>query len=97
MQKRLGHIDYSSKPYKYFDMNGEEIKEGDTIVYYEIDKDENLIKTDHTEKIYLLSDECSLGTDATNKSWVESGKASPCEYGCYPLEMGDLNSCAVVK
>lgn len=28
----------------------------------------------------------TLGTDATNPSWIASGRAVPCEYGIYPLE-----------
>ena len=37
-----------------------------------------------------------LGIDATNPSWIASGKARPCEYGIYPLDADDL-SCIVLK
>lgn len=93
--KRLGKIDYSSTPYKYYDMFGNEIKENDTIIYYTFDEDGKPVKTNRSERVYLLDDDCSLGTDATNPNWIKSGRAVPCEYGCYPLELSDLNSCIV--
>lgn len=64
---------------RYFDKHGVEITEGCTIKYDHADK--SLIRY---EKVYLTA-EGELGTDATNPSWIESGKAVHCEYGIYPL------------
>lgn len=70
-----------SKPgtYRYFDKNGTELKDGDTICY----------ASGRTEKLYRTTDG-RLGTDATNPSWIASGRAEPCEYGIYPLEHGEM-------
>lgn len=61
-----------SKPgtYSYFDKNGTELKEGDTIMY----------ASGRKEKLYRTTHGC-LETDATNPSWIASGRADPCEYG----------------
>lgn len=64
----------------YYDMNGNEIHEGDT-VYDQI--------TGNHIKVYLTT-EGKLGIDATNPKWIESGHATPCEYGIYPLTVNDL-------
>lgn len=40
-------------------------------------------------KLYLTVDG-RLGTDATNPSWLESGRAFPCEWGIYPLENKEM-------
>lgn len=81
----MKHIDYSTNPYKYYDKNGTEILEGDII-----------IMNGRRQKVYLLEDECSLGTDATNPRWIETGRAVPCEYGCYPLNNDDLEDAILV-
>lgn len=65
---------------RYFDKNGVELFEGDEIVHE---------SDGRVEKLYL-TDDGSLGTDATNPDWVASGKAQPCEYGIYPLYEEDL-------
>lgn len=64
---------------RYFDKNGTELHDGDTIVWDD----------GKTEKIYL-TDQGKLGTDATRKSWVEKGLAAPCEYGIYSLPEHEL-------
>ncbi len=70
--------------FRYFDKNGTELSEGD-IIRYEDGRWECLYLTDGGE----------LGVDATNKSWIESGRAVPCEYGIYPLTYDDVKE--VVK
>ena len=68
-----------SGTYRYFDKNGIELKDGDTVMY----------DNGHKEKLYLTTNG-RLGTDATNPSWIESGRALPCEYGIYPLEYSEM-------
>ncbi len=65
--------------HRYFDKNGTELKEGDTIAYAD----------GRREKSYLTT-ENQLGTDATNPTWIESDRAVPCEYGIYPIEVPEL-------
>lgn len=69
----------------YFDKNGVEIKAGDKIILSEGEK---------PREVYLCADG-QLGVDATNPTWIESGRAEPCEYGVYPLTLADTQ-CAVV-
>lgn len=71
--------------HRYFDRNGVEITEGCKIRY------ENGI----IEKVYLTT-EGELGIDATNPSWIKSGRAEPCEYGIYPLGYNETNEVEVV-
>ena len=47
------------------------------------------------EKLYLTADG-RLGTDATNPSWVKSGRAVSCEYGIYPLEYEEMREISKV-
>lgn len=70
--------------YIYFDRNGAMLQDGDIIVYAD----------GREEKVYESTDG-RLGTDATNKHWIETGRAVPCEYGLYPLEYEELKE--VVK
>lgn len=46
--------------------------------------------------IDALNDD-QLGTDATNPSWIKSGRAIPCEYGLYPLGHIETNEVEVVE
>lgn len=71
---------------RYFDKNGTEITEGCKIKYL----------SGQVETVYLTEDE-QLGTDATNKSWIESGRAVPCEFGIYPLTLEETNEVEVVE
>lgn len=64
---------------RYFDKNGVELHNGDTVV-----------ADDGSKKVLYLTTNGELGTDATNPLWVESGRAAPCEYGIYPLTEADL-------
>lgn len=70
--------------YTYYDKNGNILHEGDIIIYDD-GKEEKLYETE----------EGFLGTDATNRLWIETGRAVPCEYGVYPLEYEELKE--VVK
>ena len=65
--------------YRYFDKNGVELHDGDMIKW----------ESGLVEKVYATV-HGFLGTDATNPKWIESGRAVPCEYGCYPLHDRDL-------
>ena len=78
-----GKIVMDNGAYRYFDKNGVELHDGDTIVW----------DSGKKEKVYL-TDQDQLGTDATNPKWIESGRAVPCEYGIYPLELSDMKEIA---
>ena len=69
-----------NKKYHYFDKEGNELHDGDTIKW----------DNGKTEKVYATV-HGYLGTDATNPTWIASGRASECEYGVYPLELTDMN------
>ena len=78
IEEKTEHTDY-----RYFDMNGIEIHEGD----YILNVDDGSV-----QKVYL-GESRQLGTDATNPAWIKSGRAVPCEYGLYPLTHDDLVRC----
>lgn len=65
--------------YTYRDREGNELHDGDTIMWSD----------GRMEKLYATV-EGRLGTDATNPSWLASGRAVECEYGVYPLEWSDV-------
>lgn len=74
---------------QFFDKNGKEIHDGDYI---------KITPNDIIRKVYVCVDDDgneSLGTDATNPKWIESGRAVPCEYGIYPLDSEDLSECVI--
>lgn len=73
-------IIYENNKPRYFDKKGEELHDGDTIIW----------DSGKTETVYL-TDKDELGTDATNPIWIETGRAVPCEYGIYPLTEADLS------
>lgn len=75
----------NDKPH-YFDKHGNAITDGCTIRYPD----------GHTEKVYLTTDG-QIGTDATNREWIESGRAAPLEYGIYPLGNLETNEVEVVE
>lgn len=70
----------------YYDKHGTEIKAGCHIRYAD----------GKIEEVYL-TDRCELGTDATNPSWIKSGRAYPCEYGIYPLTEEETEEVEVVE
>ena len=71
---------------RYFDKNGIEIKGGCQIKY----------SSGNIEKVYSTIDG-ELGEDATNKKWIESGRAVECEYGVYPLTLEDTEDVVVIQ
>lgn len=73
-------FDETENHWHYFDCDGVELLDGDIIVH----------KNNGREEKLYLTDEGRLGTDATNPIWIKCGKASPCEYGIYPLEDNDM-------
>ena len=75
-------IDWNKKvgefqEHTYYDMNGVEIRKGDTVLM------------DGKEWDVLLCDDGCLGVDATNPVWVRTGRAFQGEYGVYPFEESD--------
>lgn len=80
------YYDDSVTPNRYWDKNGKEIKAGNYIML-----------NGRKEKVYLLEGEERLGIDATNPKWLESGRAVPCEYGCYELLLDDLANCELIE
>lgn len=68
---------------EYHDMHGNELHEGDVIRWP---------LSGREELVYKWRDKFDegLGFDATNPRWIETGKASPCEYGIYPLTDYDM-------
>lgn len=63
--------------YHYYDTYGIEIQEGDIV-----------LMDNQREQVYLTVDG-QLGTDATSKYWLATGRAVPCEYGIYPFNTAD--------
>ena len=76
--------DKMNDKYIYYDKNGNILHDGDTVIYND----------GREEKLYETG-EGRLGTDATNRHWIETGRTVPCEYGVYPLEYEELKE--VVK
>lgn len=81
----MKHIFYETDGVKYFDKNGIEIKDGDSIKL-----------GGKIQKVYKTV-EGELGTDATNPLWIETGRACECEYGIYPLTEDDLEEAEKVE
>ena len=79
-------IKFENGRYHYFDCNGTPIVDGCTIRF----------SLGNEAKVYL-SEEDTLGIDATNPAWIRSGRAVPCEYGLYPLTREDTEDCTVVE
>ena len=82
---RIATVIQENGTYRYYDRNGIELKDGDIICYEDGRK----------EKLYLTADG-RLGTDATNPSWIKSGRAVPCEYGIDPLEYEEMREISKV-
>ena len=76
---KMTGIKYENGKARYFDKNGKEIFDGDTIRYNDGEE----------KKVYLTESE-TLGTDATNPAWIKSGRAVPCEFGIYPLTEDEM-------
>lgn len=75
-------IEYTKDRARYFDVNGVEIFWGDTVLL-----------NGREEIVYPIAngdiEDAYLGTDATNPSWIESGRAVRCEYGVYQFNTDD--------
>lgn len=71
---------------RYWDKNGVEITEGSKIKY----------QNGRIETVYLTNDG-ELGTDATNKKWIESGRAFPGEFGLYPITRDESEEVEVIN
>ena len=71
----------NDKPH-YYDKNGKEITDGCTIRYAD----------GHTEKVYRTTDD-QLGTDATNPSWIKSGRAIEAANGKPVLVILNIYAC----
>lgn len=65
--------------FRYFDKEGNELHSGDIVRF----------ASGRWECLYL-TDGGELGVDATNRKWIEMGRAVPCEYGIYPLTYDDV-------
>ena len=81
-----GRIITENEVTRYFDNEGNELHEGDSVS----------INGGKPQKLYLTEDG-TLGTDATNPKWIESGRAYPCEYGIYELTNADMEDIVLVR
>lgn len=79
MSETKARIIEENDVYTYFDKNGNELHDGDTIMWAD----------GRTEELYATTDG-RLGTDATNPRWLASGRAVECQYGVYPLTWPDV-------
>lgn len=64
---------------EYHDKNGIVLQAGDLIRWPDGQIDELALTADG-----------ELGTDATNRAWISSGRAVPFEYGIFPLTAVDM-------
>lgn len=64
---------------KYHDKNGAILQAGDLIRWPDGRIDELALTADG-----------ELGTDATSRAWISSGRAVPFEYGIFPLTAADM-------
>ena len=64
--------------YHYYDVNGVELHDGDTVIY----RGEEM-------KVYLTEND-ELGFDATNPALIKAGRAVPCSEGVYPFDESDM-------
>lgn len=71
---------------KYYDKHGTQITNGCSVRYMD----------GSVRSVYLASNGL-LGTDATNPKWIESGRASECEYGIYPMTDSETNKVEVIR
>lgn len=79
-------IKAEGKKLKYYDKNGKEITEGSVIRY----------SSGKEWKVYL-TENGELEMDATSPSWIESGRAVPCEFGIYTLDEEETEDVEVVE
>ena len=79
-------IKLEGKELKYYDKHGKEITDGCTIRY-----------ADGKEQKVYLTENGELETDATSPSWIESGRAVPCEFGIYTLDEEETEDVEIVE
>lgn len=79
-------VKYENGALHYFDKNGVEILENSKIRF----------SNGRVETVYRTEND-ELGTDATNKKWIEWGRAVPCEFGVYPLTFEETDEVEVVE
>jgi hypothetical protein len=70
-------INYKTNPPTYYDMNGEELHDGDVVLM------------DRRKWLVMQTADDYLGVDSTNPRWIENGRAVPGEYGIYPFNLAD--------
>lgn len=80
----IGEIVEDKDRYHYFDKEGNELLDGDVVEYDD----------GHREAVFL-SENGTLGTDATNPVWIRDGIASCGERGLYPIEKAELKTMVV--
>lgn len=83
----MKYFDVKYRRERYFDKNGDEIHAGDYIRMYPMDEPKLVYEFED------INGDFGLGTDATNPYWIETGKATACEYGIYPLNWDDTENC----
>ena len=76
---------------RYFDVNGDEIHEGDIV---RINADD----LPNSREIEVMKTvDGYLGEDATNPVWIQNGRAYPGDYGIYPFNIDDLRHIELIK
>ena len=75
-------IEYTEDGARYFDMYGEEIHWGDTVLMN--GREELVYPIESAKRL-----DGYLGTDATNPSWIASGRAYRCQFGVYQFQPDD--------
>lgn len=70
-------IDYTGDKARYYDVNGKEIHDGDTVLM------------DGREWLVMETEDGYLGVDSTNPKWIEKGRAIPGEFGIYQFNEMD--------
>lgn len=79
-------IKHEGENIQYYDRNGVQIVDGSMLKF----------KDGVVRKVYLTADG-KIGTDATNPKWIETGRASECEYGIYPLTREETEEVEVIE
>lgn len=90
---------------EYKDAFGIEIQKGDIVSWLEDgeSREQAIARYEcgkaNSEKVYeWYSDgQYGLGFDSTYPTWIECGKAYPCQYGIYPISDDDLQDIVVVS
>lgn len=78
-------IIHDGDTFRYFDRNGVELYDGDSVL---IDGEAMLDGNSKVMRLYETEDG-ELGVDATNPAWLEKGYP-PCSFGIYPISVDTL-------